>query len=92
MQGMKGGAAAAEIAFTAAQLAAGPAPPLHEAFISALARAGQLPQVHMQLQHVHKCRAPADAPAQESGGHLAYGQAASAIFKNGTLLHGTAQT
>ena len=30
---MKGGAAAAEIAFTAAQLAAGPAPVLHEAFI-----------------------------------------------------------
>ncbi len=41
-QGLKGGAAAAEIAFTAAQLAAGPAPVLHEAFVAALARSGQL--------------------------------------------------
>lgn len=45
MQGLKGGATAAEIAFTAAQLAAGPAPALHEAFICALARSGELSQV-----------------------------------------------
>ena len=42
---MKGGAAAAEVAFTAAQLAAGPAPQLHTAFVSALARCGELSQV-----------------------------------------------
>jgi hypothetical protein len=44
-QGMKGGAAAAEVAFTAAQLAAGTAPQLHTAFVSALARCGELSQV-----------------------------------------------
>jgi hypothetical protein len=44
-QGMKGGAPAAEVAFTAAQLAAGTAPQLHTAFVSALARCRELSQV-----------------------------------------------
>jgi hypothetical protein len=48
---MKGGATAAEIAFTAAQLAAGTAPPLYTAYVSALARCGELSQVRRPLSN-----------------------------------------
>lgn len=45
---MKGGAAAAEVAFTAAQIQWGPAPLLHEAYVAALAKASAIPQVRLR--------------------------------------------
>ena len=47
LQGMKNGAAAAEVAFTAARLAGGNHPVLHEAFVTALVGGVRKPLVYL---------------------------------------------
>lgn len=64
---MKGGAAAAEVAFTAAQIQWGPTPLLHQAYVAALAKARAIPQVRLRNNssmdgspsiHVARCLSP----------------------------------
>lgn len=75
---MKGGAPAAEVAFTAAQLAAGTAPQLHTAFVSALARCWELSQARRPSSQlavpvigVHVVVLPSVRPCKQPGASAA---------------------